>query len=831
MGVLARVGVAFTVSCVLGAGLWAGLRSGADLGFDASATFVGVLEAVLSTLSAAWVAAGSTSTAESPRGRGKGSLKGADKAFVDRRTELKAVKAKIRNARIHRHISAPIIIYGMPGAGKSEFAVHAAHKLVNRFYWHARRARLTMRAEYVELHGLEGERRVDARDALRGLFGKEANSNLDKMNIDQLGGEWRRELRGTFLILVLDNVDDEDQVIPFLPGDSEYILLATARRVPQGVLHRGLDPYPLGVLDERGAHQMIGKAAGRHVRRSDQAAVEKIAKLCGRHPLAIRLAVSSLRKDTRVTFQGRQEELERDVPRLLPEIDKYASRAYIGVAKSFERSYTRLQADQKIALRRLGLVPLPHLRPEAVAALGDIAVADATAILKELEEEALINKSGQAEGQSAEPNKAKQALAKLKKIKRTPIVPEKDAYHIHDLVRHYGRLLASADGRTENEAAITRLLAYYHDGVAHADAILTRQPPPKAVETPAPSVRHRFPDGSSSIIWARTELPNLLACADYVVRAAEDPERLEEKRWVVRFATALAGFLRNEGMWPKSIELQTHALTSAQQLGLPLAEANALAELGILHRLVTNLDAAVGDLERAIALYRDIGGEQARIGESHALNTYGTVLDQLASKEEARRVEAKQALEDALVISRTLNYQLGEANVLHDQGMTELFAGNLDDAIHLFRQARDLFQAVDQRLGMGHANSNLARALQRAGHEREAAECLDLARTIYRDELENRLGVMNTLIRLGEVHRRTDRRQALSDLNEAIKLSSEINNHIGHVNALDEQGEVYLANGDRKRARKSWTNALAVARERGITREVESIQAKIRNIG
>jgi tetratricopeptide (TPR) repeat protein len=723
------------------------------------------------------------------------------------------------------------MIHGMPGAGKSEFAVHAAHKLIEKFYWHARRARLTMRVEYVELHGLEELRRVNARDALRGLFGKDADSRLDKMSLDQLEGEWRKELQGTFLILVLDNVDDEGQVAPFLPGNSEYILLATARRVPPGVLNRSIDPFQLDVLDGRGARQMIGKAANRRVKRTDLVPVEKIAELCGCHPLAIKLAASSLRKDSRVTFQDRRQELERVLPHFLPEIDKYASRDYIGVVKSFERSYARLKVDEKLVLRRLGLVPLPVLRPEAAAALASIAVEDAATILGELEEEALINKPKEAGEPLTELDKIKQALAKLKKPQKAPAEPEKDVYQIHDLVRHYGRLLTNADSRAENEAAVTRLLAYYHDGAARVDAILTRQPPPKAVETPAPFMRHHFPDRPSTIIWARTELPNLLACADYVVQAAKGPEHHEEKRWVVRFATALAGFLRNEGMWPKSIELQIHALDAARQLGVPLAEANALTELGILRRLVTDLDAAASDLERAIALYRDIGGEQARIGESHALNTYGTVLDQLTSKEEARRAEAKQALKEALEISRALNYRLGEANVLHDQGMTELFAGNFDGAIQLLRRALNLFQAVDQRLGMAHANSNIARALERAGDEEEAARYLGSARMIYGNELENRLGVVNTLIRLGEVHRRNDHRQAIKDLNEAAKLSVEIKNHIGHVNALDEQGEVYLANGERKRARKSWTVALAVAREHGITREVERLQGKIKRLG
>lgn len=120
------------------------------------------------------------------------------------------------------------MIYGMPGVGKSELAVYAAHEFLDKFSRYARRGHLQMVARQVDLHGLDGLARTDPRNALRELLDLVSpDPRREKMNLDDLSAEWREYLQGKFLVLVLDNAADEDQVLPFLPGGSSSILLIT----------------------------------------------------------------------------------------------------------------------------------------------------------------------------------------------------------------------------------------------------------------------------------------------------------------------------------------------------------------------------------------------------------------------------------------------------------------------------------------------------------------------------------------------------------------------------------------------------------------------------
>jgi tetratricopeptide (TPR) repeat protein len=786
------------VACGLAAGLWTGLEFGA--GYDpgaASAAGLG-LGAFLGALGTAWaqLADGCSGGPKDASLLGTGSLKGVTRTFADRVAEYADVKARVRRWGSREEAGAAFMIYGMPGVGKSEFARHAAHKLMAEFRHYTRRRGLNMLGRHIELHGLEGLGRTDPRDALtvqlEQLVGPDPRRA--KMNLDDLSAEWRNYLQGKFLVLVLDNAVDEGQVLPFLPGGSPFILLITGRRMLQGLVGGGVMPYHLGVLSKDGATQMIKNIVDRQPSNGDQDSIEEIAERCGYHPLAITLAVGTLASKPNVSFAGRLGQMNRNANRLLA-IDEYADKERGGVARSFDLSYTQLSDPAKLVLRKLGLAPVPTVNVEAATALADLPVEAVTSSLRELADEALIEENGTGE-----------------------------SYQMHDLIRRYAASLAVHDDRSENVAAINRLLAYYHVAAAYTDSLLTRQPTPEAVESPAPGVSHNFADRRCAIEWARAELPNLLACADYVVQSAESDNRHEWNAWVVLFARALAGVLRNEGRWRRSIELQTQAVKSAEKIHVPLGVANALSERGMLYRLTAELNSSVVDLKRAISIYREVGGKAGLTGEAHALNTYGVVLDQLDKRDESR-----QRLSEALDIYHQTANLLGEANILHDRGMTEFSDKNYETAVQLLGQALELYKTVDQLLGMAHAYSNLARAQQHVGAEQASAANLESAAVLYRD-LGNRLGEINVLLRLAAVLREHDRDRAVKILNDAVRLSIDIGNQLARIDALDALGDIYMASGDRKTAADVWSSALRTAREHGMPREEGKLADKVRRV-
>jgi tetratricopeptide (TPR) repeat protein len=162
----------------------------------------------------------------------------------------------------------------------------------------------------------------------------------------------------------------------------------------------------------------------------------------------------------------------------------------------------------------------------------------------------------------------------------------------------------------ENTRAVDRVLHYYYAAATYVDSLLTRQTPPPVLGLPQPAVKHEFDDRDldRAIAWALDEIDNLQACADYAASSADGSDR---KAWVIRFSSALAGLLRSESKWVRSIELQSRAIDAARELAEPLAEANALHERAQLYRLSGGLEEAETDLVEALEIYRSIGGDRA----------------------------------------------------------------------------------------------------------------------------------------------------------------------------------------------------------------------------
>lgn len=806
MGPREWLGWTAIVSCLLAAalGLWLVYRVGcsADVATTAS---VGLL-AFVGALAIARNQSSSDSSGDlnaSPRNTAN--LKAVKGTFADRTEESAHVRRLVRRSLKHRHhIRLMIVIHGMAGIGKSEFALLTAHRLVKELSRYARRNGLEPLVGQVELRGHSGLGRKDSAKALNTLLGggDGSDARLAKMDQDDLEGEWRRSLQGKLLILLLDDAADEAQVLPFLPGETSYVMLVTSRQMLQGlVVAAGAEERALDPLSADAAAQLVQNILKRAPGVNEGPHIGRIVDLCGGHPQAIEIAVKPLAGKPGASLARRVAELEEN-PRLLLAVEEYQKKGAAGngnVAASFDLSYTQLSDGARLALRRMALAPVPVLDAVAVGVLVGLPCAQAAVLLEELANQVLIQAT---DGVGS-------------------------CYQLHDLIRHYGRSLAERDVPAESEAAVSRLLAYYLDGAAQADSLLTRQPTPTAIERPVPAIRPDLPDLVSVVRWVEAELDNLLACADYTQRQAKERGGPEKDAWVILFATALAGILRNAGLWRQSIELQSQAVKSAERLQAPLGVASASSELGMLHRLMSKFDPAIADLERAIDIYRATAGPEGQIGMAHALNICGVICDlQHKDLNDHKDVESRRLLNDALEIFQRHDDSLGEANVLHDQGMSELFADNLEAASQLIGRALALFLTIGQPLGTAHAHSNLARVQLRMGANGEAELNLANAAALY-GTLGNKLGKFKVTILLGAEQSRHDYRGAIKTLNDAVALSEQISSQPAPVQALDELGEAYFAHGKRRLAREAWSRALRIAREHGMERDEATLKGKL----
>ena len=114
-------------------------------------------------------------------------------------------------------------IGGMAGVGKTAFAVHAAHRLAERF---------PAGQIFLPLHGhTPGQQPVDPGDALASLLltiGVPAGQI--PLGLEARTALWRDQLVSLRLLLVLDNAVGSEQVQPLLPGAGDSLVLVTSRR-------------------------------------------------------------------------------------------------------------------------------------------------------------------------------------------------------------------------------------------------------------------------------------------------------------------------------------------------------------------------------------------------------------------------------------------------------------------------------------------------------------------------------------------------------------------------------------------------------------------------
>src|SRR6202167_1362179 len=163
---------------------------------------------------------------------------------------------------------------------------------------------------------------------------------------------------------------------------------------------------------------------------------------------------------------------------------------------------------------------------------------------------------------------------------------------MHDLIREHARVLADrVDSDDDRDRATARLLDYYQQTAARADALIARQPrPAPAAATGADgAVLAAVPvlaDPEHALAWARAERASLLACLDHATGAGQHGR-------MIALTAGLAWRLRRDGPWAEAITRHTTAIQAARSAGDRLGQANALRELGVVRRVTGGFPGAV----------------------------------------------------------------------------------------------------------------------------------------------------------------------------------------------------------------------------------------------
>jgi tetratricopeptide (TPR) repeat protein len=523
----------------------------------------------------------------------------------------------------------------------------------------------------------------------------------------------------------------------------------------------------LDVLPKPDAAALFGKVVGADRVAGHDGAVQQVVELCGRLPLAVRVAAARLGHRPMWTAEQLAVRLGREHDRLGMLADGERS-----VAAAFAVSYRDLDAGQQSLFQFLGLHPGTDFDVYAAAALADIGVDAAERLLDELLDAHLIG--------DATPGR----------------------YRFHDLMREYAAGLA-VERATEAErtAALARLLDYYLGATAAAVGTIMpsrrrRTPALTAVTTgPAPIL-----STAEARTWLDDERTNLVSLI----------VRLDDRRWASQLS-ALIQILGPELIIPgeygaEALTVNTRLLHIAHDQEDRLAEAAALDGLGRANIVLRQFPEAFDCGQQALRLYREIGDGA---GECSALNCIAL------SFADSDWIEAAAYLRQALAAARAAGDDEGEARSLNNLAATCGSQGRYREAILHLTESVAMHERAGNTAWKSMANLGLGRYHLQLGRDELALDHLQQAFALAR-EFGARSIEPAALDSVGQVLRRRGRHaEALDHHRQALALARALNDEHAEAGFLASLGETRQAQGDTDGALNDLRQAVALANRSG----------------
>lgn len=670
-----------------------------------------------------------------------------------------------------------VALTGSAGTGKTALAVQAA-QLVSEHFPDGQL--------FIDLHGGRDEP-LDPAEAL-GRFLRAlgvAGSGLPAGTAER-ADLFRSRTAGRRLLIVLDNIADEAQVRPLLPGDRGCAVLLTGRRRPTAL--EGVQLIDFGVLRESEAVAMLARFGGVERISREPAEAALIVRYCGRLPLAIRVAAARLANRPGWPLR-RLARLLADEQQRLDELTAgdLAVRASIGL------SLTGMDASHRGLLGLIGLLDPPDFPAWAAAALLDVSPGDAERMLEELVDARLLDAAGE--------DPAGQVR-----------------YHLHDLVRLFAREQVLAEyGGAQRQEALTRAVRAWSTraamagrnsqglGVLPTVAVPDDSPPPPAPADPR--------------AWFEAERAAIAAVLAQAVRAD-----LPTEAW--RLAAATVGFYDLGSYWDDWLQTHTAALAACRRVGDQVGVATMLWGLGELQVAQDQYDDAEVSLAEAATTFR-ARGDRAAEGK---IQTRLALVHHLRGRAAEAQVtyERAAALLDAAHTGPARAHALRGLGMLHkDQGDRKAAQGYLEEALEIFRREDDQYGLASTLDGLGKAHGYWGEPAVAYGHLTEAADRYAA--------IGDWAGALHSRVTLGEVLTALDDPGARTLLVDCVAAFRRQQESFGEAIALLALGWAEHTDGRAEVARQTLERSLAFWRSAGvpplIARATDRLGAVYRSLG
>jgi hypothetical protein len=494
-------------------------------------------------------------------------------AFTGRRGALEQLEELLGGERDRAQGPAVICaVAGTAGIGKSALAIHAAHRLAERF---------PDGQLYVNLQGATVGLEPLAPLEILGRFLRALGVEpaVVPTRLEEAAALFRSRVAGRRLLVVLDDAAEAAQVRPLLPGTAGAGVLVTSRRVLSAL--DGACHVRLEVLAPGEAVELLGRLAGRERVTAEPEAASEVARLCGWLPLGLRIAGGRLAARPTWPVSAVVERLA-DARRRLDELEL----AEVGVRASFTVSVEQLRASDD---------PVDLAAAEAFGLLGlldgpDVGVPVAARLLEASEE------------------RAERVLERLVDAQLLE-TPKPGRYRLHDLLRLYARELG---GRQSTEvsraAALCRALGFYVATAWNTFGLLR----PGDYRLGRADDRWRkggleLADERCALGWLEAERVNLLAAVQQAAATPGVPNEI-----AVQLSQALWEFFWMHSRWDDCLQVNQISLEVVRRLGDRAAEAQAHHALGFASWRQGRYERALTSLRQSLAIRRELGTAAGR---------------------------------------------------------------------------------------------------------------------------------------------------------------------------------------------------------------------------
>jgi DNA-binding SARP family transcriptional activator len=470
---------------------------------------------------------------------------------------------------------------------------------------------------------------------------------------DDRAALYRSLLAHRRVLVMLDDARDSEQVRLLLPGGSRALVLITSRVRLEGMVARsGARLLELETLPVPAAVRIIDSIVGPG--RIDQPRLERLARLCGCLPLALRIVGARL--------AARQEwivdELIADLADERTRLEALdVEQSDTSVRAALDITYRGLGESAGATFRLLGLVPGPWIGPTALAALRSPPV-DVTGARRSL-----------------------RALASAFMVTET----SRDVFVMHDLVRLHAK--ESAPQGVERDEALGRLLGYYLSAADWARRLL--RPVVDGISTDKTD-HSEISDADRALDWFEREWSTIVALID----TASSVGRYREA-W--RLARMAHDFRAVRSTWEDWLAVVQKGYEAAVAAGEKAGEAWMLQARCAVYARFGRAGEMAEDAARVVALARELGDSRlAAVGHDALASVYFG---------QSRYDEALAGYEKVLELDP---YPAIEAHVRNNVAQVLRSLGRLRDAVEPQRRAVELYREVGELGFAAFAVGNLA---------------------------------------------------------------------------------------------------------------------------